>query len=118
MNQEKNKQDKTLGIVVLIITLVALNILFKVSALVGFIIYLVAFGISLHRLKQEVAYDSSFSIGYFIKNFKSSEFWTQGIFTIVVAIIPIIVCIAAYRWIYTDTIRQVDAIYNSIDYDF
>lgn len=107
MNQ---KYYKSIGVIVIFI--VAMLLLFNVSAIIGGIVYLIAFGVSLRELKGKVAYEETFSIMKFIKNIKKDTLLTEGVFTIIVAILPIIVIIATYRWIVVDTIREVDKIYD------
>lgn len=107
MNQ---KYYKSIGVIVIFI--IAMLLLFNVSAIIGGIVYLLAFGISLRELKGKVAYEGSFSIMKFIKNIKKDTLLTEGIFTIIVAVLPLIVVIALYRWIVVDTVREVDALFD------
>lgn len=107
MNQ---KYYKSIGVIVIFI--MAMLLLFKVSAVIGGIVYLLAFGISLKELKGKVAYAESFSIMKFIKNIKKDTLLTEGVFTIIVAVLPLIVIIALYRWIVVDTVREVDALFD------
>lgn len=107
MNQ---KYYKSIGAIVIFI--VAILLLFNVSAIIGGIVYLLAFGISIRELKGKVAYEESFSIMKFIKNIKKDTLLTEGVFTIIVAVLPLIVIIALYRWIVVDTAREVDALFD------
>lgn len=114
MDQKQESQDKSKGIIALVIAIIGIIVLFKVSAILGGIVYLISFGFSLYVLKSKVDYSATFSIMYFLKNIKKDNFWTEGIFTIIVALIPLIVCIAIYRWIVVDTVREVNSIYNNL----
>lgn len=104
------KNYKAIGVTVIFI--VSMLLLFNVSAIIGGLVYLLAFGISLRELKGKVAYGESFSIMKFIKNIKKDTLLTEGIFTIIVAVLPLIVIIALYRWIVVDTAREVDALFD------
>lgn len=108
------KQKNYKAITVMAIFIVAMLLLFNVSAILGTIVYLVAFGISLMELKSKVAYEKTFSIIEFIKNIKKDTLFTEGIYTIIVAILPVIVIIAIYRWIVVDTIRGMNALYKKM----
>lgn len=50
----------------------------------------------------------------FIKNIRKDTLLTEGVFTITVAILPLVAVIATYRWITVDTVREVDALFDSI----
>ena len=112
--KQQEKQDKTKGIITLIIAIIGILVLFKVRAILGGIIYLVAFGFGLYMLKSKVDYSATFSISYFIKNIRKENFWTEGIYTIIVVLLPLIVCITIYRWIVVDTVRDVNNLYNNL----
>ena len=112
MNEQQN--HKVVGIVTVVFTIISLIVLFNVSALIGGFLYLLAFAFSLHQLKSKVGYEESFSIMSFVKNISKDNFWEEGIFTIIVILIPLIVIIATYRWIFVDTAREVNAIYNNL----
>lgn len=99
-----------ISIIVIVIFIVAMLLLFNVSAIIGGIVYLLAFGISLMELKSKLSYEETFSIIKFIKNIKKDTLLTEGVFTIIVAILPLIVIIAIYRWVVADTIREVDSL--------
>lgn len=99
---------------VIVIFIVAMLLMFKVSAIFGGIVYLLAFGISLMELRSKVAFEETFSIMGFIKNIRKNTLLTEGVFAITVAILPLVAVIATYRWIAVDTVRKVDALFDSI----
>ena len=85
---EVKRDNQAIAITSVIITLVGIFIMFEVSALVGMIIYLIAFALSK-------------------ENFKG-----MGLMFLVVAILPLMAVIGSYRWIVTDTYREVESMYN------
>lgn len=100
-----------MGIISLIIAILGFALLFKVSAILGFIVYLVAFILSLHTLKSKVGYEDTFSIFKFIKNINKENFLSEGIHTVIVACIPLVTIIGLYQWIYVDTFRFVNSLF-------
>lgn len=112
MNNEKNNNVKNKGILVIAITVIGIIVLYNVSAILGVIIYLVAFAASLKELKGKVAFDATFSIQSFLKNINKNSFWEEGVFTIIVALIPIIICSGIWQWLFADTLREVNMFYK------
>ncbi len=88
--------------------------MYVVSAILGGVVYLLAFGISLMELRSKVAFEETFSIIYFIKNIRKDTLFTKRVLTIIVAALPLIAVIVTYRWIAVDTVREVDSLFDSI----
>ena len=88
--------------------------MYVVSAILGWVVYLLAFGISLMELRSKVAFEETFSIIYFIKNIRKDTLFTKRVLTIIVAALPLIAVIVTYRWIAVDTVREVDSLFDSI----
>lgn len=88
--------------------------MYGVSAILGGVVYLLAFGISLMELRSKVAFEETFSIIYFIKNIRKDTLFTKRVLTIIVAALPLIAVIVTYRWIAVDTVREVDSLFDSI----
>lgn len=108
------KKEYSKPLAVIVIFIVAMLLMYEVSAILGGVVYLLAFGISLMELRSKVAFEETFSIMYFIKNIRKDTLFTEGVFTIIVAALPLIAVIAIYRWIAVDTVREVDALFDSI----
>lgn len=100
-----------MGILSAAVFIISILLLYNVSAVLGFIVYLVAFILSLHILRSKVKYDESFSIIKFIKNISLKNFFDESVHTIIVACLPIIILIGCYQWIYVDTFRFVNSLF-------
>lgn len=100
-----------MSIIVLIAALVGVLVMFNVSAIFGLIIYGVAFIFSLHNLKSKVDYDDTFSILKFIKRISKNNLLEEGIYTIIVACLPLVLIAGAYCWIVLDTVRFVNSLF-------
>lgn len=100
-----------MGMLSLLVAVVGMVVLTKVSAILGFIIYLVAFIFSLHTLRSKLDYNDSFSIIKFIKNISFKNFFEESVHTIIVAALPLVVIIGCYFWIYVDTARFVNSLF-------
>lgn len=108
------KKEYSKPMAVIVIFVIAMLLMFKVSAIAGGFVYLLSFAISLMELRSKVAYEETFSILNFMKNIRKETLLTEGVFTIIVAILPLIVIIATYRWIVVDTIREVNSLFDSL----
>ncbi|MBO5248029.1 MAG: hypothetical protein J6B54_01875 [Clostridia bacterium] len=86
--------------------------MFKFSAILGGIIYLMAFGYSLYILRSQVDYNGTLSIIKFLKNIRKDNFWKEGIYTVIVAVLPLVILLGTYLWIFVDTARSVNFFYN------
>ena len=82
MDKKQEGQDKSKGIIALVIAIIGILVLFKVSAILGGLVYLISFGFSLYVLKSKVDYSATFSIMYFTTLSKSSCFAMRWRFTI------------------------------------
>lgn len=100
-----------MGILSLAVFIISILLLYNVSAVFGFIVYLVAFILSLHILRSKVNYDESFSIIKFIKNISFKNFFDESVHTIIVVCLPIIILIGCYQWIYVDTFRFINSLF-------
>ncbi len=100
-----------MGIISCILAILGTMVLINVSAVLGFIVYLVAFVLSLQTLKSKVDYNDSFSIIKFIKKISLKNFFEESVHTIIVAMLPIIVIMGFYYWIYVDTYRFINSLY-------
>lgn len=100
--------DKTGGIAAIAGTIIGIYLMINVWAILGMIVYMITFGACLHKLKGNVAYEETFNIMAFVKQISKETFWQEGIYTIVVAILPIAVCIFLYSWIVLDSVRSVE----------
>ena len=101
-----------MGIVCLIVALVGVFTMLEFSAILGGIIYIIAFILSLNVLKSKVNYDEQFSIVKSLKEINKENFSTHGLCAIVVAALPIVLIIGLYSWIVLDSIRSVNFFYN------
>ncbi|MBQ6885542.1 MAG: hypothetical protein IJN56_07420 [Clostridia bacterium] len=100
-----------MGFICLALAILGLLVLTKVSAVLGFILYLLAFILSLHTLRNQVAYDDTFSIFKFIKKISLKNFFEESVHTIIVICLPIVMIIGCYHWIYVDTFRFINSLY-------
>lgn len=100
-----------MGVAALVIALFGIVLLYNISAVLGFLVYLVAFIISLHMLRSKVSYDESFSIIKFLKNISLKNFFDESVHTIIVACLPIVVIIGWYQWVVVDTFRFINSLY-------
>ena len=101
-----------MGILLLVVALLGVFTMIKFSALIGGIIYIIAFWLSLNTLKSKVNYDDQFSIVKSLKDINKDNFSTHGLCAIVVASLPIVIIIGLYSWIVLDSIRSVNFYYN------
>lgn len=102
------------GIAVSAGTLIGVFLMLKVWAWLGLIVYLITFGLSLIKLKQSVGYNETFNIFVFLKRINKETFWQEGVFAIVVAIIPIVICVFLYSWIILDSVRTANLITSEV----
>ena len=99
---EVKRDNQAIAITSVIITLVGIFIMFEVSALVGMIIYLIAFALSFNELRKDPEFRPETIV----------PFKGMGLMFLVVAILPLMAVIGSYRWIVTDTNREVESMYN------
>ena len=102
------------GILAIAGTVIGIFLMLKVWAILGMIVYMITFGSSIFKLKQSVDYEEKFNIMVFLKRIKKDTFWQEGIFAIVVAIIPIVIVIFLYSWIVLDSVRNAEFITSKI----
>lgn len=110
----KKDSSNSLGIFAGIIAIISIMVLYKISAVIGMILYLIAFGIAITELKKDSEFNQGNHLNYCKSCFCKESFLSKGIPLIVVILIPLIVIIAIYRWIFADTIRSVDNLYDSM----
>lgn len=108
------KSSKIGGIAAVLGTVAGIFLMFKVWAVLGMIVYMITFGLSLHELRQQVSYEETFNIFTFLRRINKETFWQEGVFAIVVAIIPIIVGVFLYTWIVLDSVRSADFMMNRL----
>lgn len=102
--------DKFGGIAAIAGTVIGIFLMLKVWAILGMIVYMITFGLSLFKLKHNVGYEETFNIMVFLKRISKNTFWQEGIFAIIVAIIPAVICIFLYSWIILDSVRSAEFI--------
>lgn len=110
----KKDSSDSLGIFAGIIAIISILVLYKISAVIGMILYLIAFGIAITELKKDSEFNQGNHLEYCKSCFRKERFLSKGIPLIIVVLIPLIVIIAIYRWIYADTIRSVNNLYESM----
>lgn len=110
----KKENSNSLGVFTGIIAIISIMVLYKISAVIGMILYLIAFGIAITELKKDSAFNQGNHLDYCKSCLRKERFLSKGIPLIVVILIPLIVIIAIYRWIFADTIRSVDNLYDSM----
>ena len=109
---EVKRDNQAIAITSVIITLVGIFIMFEVSALVGMIIYLIAFALSFNELRKDPEYRPETIVPFAKKCLSKENFKGMGLMFLVVAILPLMAVIGSYRWIVTDTYREVESMYN------
>lgn len=107
-------KDKVGGIAAIAGTVLGVFLMLKVWAIIGMVVYVITFGLSVFKLKQSVGYEDTFNIMVFFKRISKDTFWQEGIFAIVVAILPIIICIFLYSWIVLDSVRSAEFITKQV----
>lgn len=106
------RDNQAIAITSVIITLVGIFIMFEVSALVGMIIYLIAFALSFNELRKDPEFRPETIVPFAKKCLSKENFKGMGLMFLVVAILPLMAVIGSYRWIVTDTYREVESMYN------
>lgn len=109
---EVKRDNQAIAITSVIITLVGIFIMFEVSALVGMIIYLIAFALSFNELRKDPEFRPETIVPFAKKCLSKENFKGMGLMFLVVAILPLMAVIGSYRWIVTDTYREVESMYN------
>lgn len=109
---EVKRDNQAIAITSVIITLVGIFIMFEVSALVGMIIYLIAFALSFNELRKDSEFRPETIVPFAKKCLSKENFKGMGLMFLVVAILPLMAVIGSYRWIVTDTYREVESMYN------
>lgn len=104
--------SNSLGIGVGGLTVIAAVVLFNVSAILGMILYFIGFGIAIIAFKEDERVAKRDFVGLAKHCFKKQNLLSKGILLIVVALVPIVVCVGIHRWLFADTMREVDYIYN------
>lgn len=102
------------GIAAIAGTVIGLFLMLRVWSILGMIVYLITFGLSLFKLKHNVSYEGTFNIMVFLKRINKDTFLQEGIFAIIVAIIPIVICIFLYSFIILDSVRSAEFITSKI----
>ena len=102
--------DKFGGIAAIAGTVIGIFLMLKVWAILGMIVYMITFGLSLFKLKHNVSYEETFNIMVFLKRINKDTFWQEGIFAIIVAIIPVVIGIFLYSFIILDSARSAEFI--------
>lgn len=102
------------GIAAIAGTVIGLFLMLRVWSILGMIVYLITFGLSLFKLKHNVSYEGTFNIIVFLKRINKDTFLQEGIFAIIVAIIPIVICIFLYSFIILDSVRSAEFITSKI----
>lgn len=96
------------GLLVTALAVLGIIIMFAFRAWLGIPIYLVAFFIAAMQIKNEYEAEGG-ALDEFIKDcIKNKDIGTK-LMMIIVLILPIVLIIGTYRWIVTDTYRDVDA---------
>lgn len=112
--EEKKSSRKITALMSLAIAILGIIVIFAYRAWLGGLIYLAAGGISLMALKSDFEANDSASLpSYVMSCIKGKDIWNK-IIAIVVALIPIVVIFATYRWISVDTAREVDEIMGDV----
>lgn len=109
---EVKRDNQAIAITSVVITLVGIFIMFEVSALVGMIIYLIAFTLSFNELRKDSEFRPETIVPFAKKCLSKENFKGMGLMFLVVAILPLMAVIGSYRWIVTDTYREVESMYN------
>lgn len=101
------------GLLVALLAVIGIIVMFAYRAWLGIPIYLVAFFIAVMQIRNEYEAEGG-ALDEFIKDcIKNKDLGTK-MMTVTVLIAPIVLIVGAVCWIYLDTSRQVDAIYNWI----
>lgn len=113
--KDKSIVAKYKGLLLLIAAGIAVWILFRVSAPLGFAIYLLPCYVSFRTLRKE--YRETARTGFIIWGFdfiRQRNFFREGAMVLIVAAALILFGIAIYRWIVTDTIRETNALIDTV----
>lgn len=112
LSEDKLKITKKLGMGVGAFTFIALVLLFQVSAMLGMILYFIAFAIAINAFKDDERISKGNYAELVKECFRKENLLSKGILMAVILIVPIVLSVGLYRWIITDTIREVDNMYN------
>lgn len=108
----KAKVSSSLGIGLGGYTVIALVLLFQVSAILGMVLYFIGFGIAVNAFKDDERVEKGAYVELVKDCFKKENLLSKGILMTVILLIPIVLCVGLHRWIFADTMREVDYIYN------
>ncbi len=93
------------GLLVALLAVLSIVIMFAYRAWLGIPIYLVAFFIAVMQIRNEYEAEGG-ALDEFIKDcIKNKDIGTK-LMMIVVLILPVVLIIGTYRWIFTDTYRD------------
>lgn len=112
--QKSAEPSNSVGIGVGILTLISLVIILKVHTIPGMLLYLVALGVAMMELKKDMEITPENFVNCVKNCFQKDRFISKGIPMIVVIILPLMIVFATYTWIITDSIREVDHMYNQL----
>lgn len=118
--KEKEKKEKGgenhpyFGVGVAGIAALGVLFLFRISAPLGFVIYLVAFTLSLKEVKKDFeSSDQSEGIWKFgLSYIKKEKFLSKGIYILIIAALPVMAIIGIERWLFADTERVTNYIFE------
>ncbi len=110
--ESEQKVSGSLGIGVGVFTIIALVVLFQVSAMLGMLLYFVAFGIAVNAFKDDERVAKGEYVSLVKECFQKENLLNKGILMVVILLIPIVICVGLHRWLFADTMREVDYIYN------
>ena len=97
------------------LAVIGIIIMLAFRAWLGVPIYLIGFFIAVKSLKEGNEAVGGEFVDYLKESLKGKDL-SAKINTIVVAIAPIVLVVGVFFYIYVDSARQVEAIYNSIDF--
>jgi hypothetical protein len=112
-------KSKTKGIAVLVIAIIGIIIMIAKSGIFGIVVYLIAAAISLFSLSKEDRASVSSIISYIkdsVRNISSDTFFSDGIFALILALLPIAIIVGLFMCFYIEPMRAADsAIDDAID---
>lgn len=106
----KGANSKLIPIIVMIIALIGVIYMCIKSAIIGIIIFGVAFLVSLYKVKSDMKYEEKLDINYIIGCVTKEDFLNKGVYALVTALLPIIVVIFFIMILFIEPSRQIDQI--------
>lgn len=111
--KEKNS-NQYYGLCIAFIAMLGVWIMFHISSPLGFIVYLMSFLLALSEVKKD--YEKSdcpkgiFKFG--LEYLRKQKFLSKGILILIIVAAPIMVIVGLDRWLFADTERMSDYIYD------